>query len=65
MRLYATGSNAWNQLSFDSDPRPETVDTEPGDHYLFTKILEAADLQRPTAGLSYTMGTYLKTRENY
>ncbi|TFB01810.1 hypothetical protein CCMA1212_006386 [Trichoderma ghanense] len=43
MELFATGFNAWNQLSFAQGNLPE----EPDDLYGFTKVLSAATIERP------------------
>ena len=52
MELFATGFNAWNQLSFSQDNLPE----EPDDLYGFTKVLSAATIERPVSRLTYTIG---------
>ncbi|PTB63027.1 RCC1/BLIP-II protein [Trichoderma citrinoviride] len=51
MELFATGFNAWNQLSFSQDNLPE----EPDDLYGFTKVLSAATIERPVSRLTYTI----------
>jgi hypothetical protein len=53
MDMYAAGFNAWNQLSFE--PRPGDND-EPQDFSAFTKVLTDDHLERPRAGLHYTLG---------
>ncbi|RSL47644.1 hypothetical protein CEP53_009856 [Fusarium sp. AF-6] len=50
MELYATGFNAWNQLTFD----PSTVKDEPDDIFSFTKILETQRLERVVSQMCYT-----------
>ncbi|CCT74099.1 uncharacterized protein FFUJ_09878 [Fusarium fujikuroi IMI 58289] len=50
MDLYATGFNAWNQLTFDTSP----VDEEPDDVFAFTKVLAAEAVGRIASQLSYT-----------
>lgn len=52
MDLYATGFNAWNQLTFDTSP----VDEEPDDVFAFTKVLAAESVGRIASQLSYTVG---------
>lgn len=52
MDLYATGFNAWNQLTFDTSP----VDEEPDDLFAFTKVLAAKSFGRIASQLSYTVG---------
>ncbi|POR32954.1 E3 ISG15--protein ligase Herc6 [Tolypocladium paradoxum] len=51
MALFATGFNAWSQLSLGRDPGHE----EPDDLFSFTRVLEAQRIERPVAGLSYTL----------
>ncbi|PNY19938.1 E3 ISG15-protein ligase Herc6 [Tolypocladium capitatum] len=51
MALFATGFNAWGQLSLDRDPGHG----EPDDLFSFAKVLEAQSIERPVAGLSYTL----------
>ncbi|KAF5722661.1 e3 ubiquitin ligase HERC6 [Fusarium mundagurra] len=51
MELYATGFNAWNQLTFDPSP----ADEEPDDLFTFTKVLEAKSIGRIASEMSYTM----------
>ncbi|VZI13811.1 unnamed protein product [Fusarium fujikuroi] len=53
MDLYATGFNAWNQLTFDTSP----VDEEPDDVFAFTKVLAAEAVGRIASQLSYTVLT--------
>ncbi|KAG4254390.1 hypothetical protein FPRO04_07769 [Fusarium proliferatum] len=53
MDLYATGFNAWNQLTFDTSP----VDEEPDDVFAFTKVLAAESVGRIASQLSYTVGS--------
>lgn len=66
MEIFAAGFNAWHQLEFQHphsttegshDPSPQT--TEPRDLHSFTKVIAANTLERPVAGLSYTLGTLL------
>jgi hypothetical protein len=54
MELYATGFNAWNQLTFDPSP----ADEEPDDVFTFTKVLTAKSIGRISSELSYTVGRY-------
>ncbi|KAF5532317.1 e3 ubiquitin ligase HERC6 [Fusarium mexicanum] len=51
MELYATGFNAWNQLTFDPSP----ADEEPDDVFTFTKVLAARSVGRICSEMSYTM----------
>ncbi|KAG5747520.1 hypothetical protein H9Q69_003123 [Fusarium xylarioides] len=51
MELYATGFNAWNQLTFDPSP----ADEEPDDVFTFTKVLAAKSIGRIASEMSYTM----------
>ncbi|EXV04632.1 regulator of chromosome condensation (RCC1) domain protein [Metarhizium robertsii] len=52
MDLFAAGFNAWNQLCFV----PESGDVaEPKDLSTFTKVLDDDCLERPRAGLYYTL----------
>ncbi|EWG52519.1 hypothetical protein FVEG_11253 [Fusarium verticillioides 7600] len=51
MELYATGFNAWNQLTFDPSP----ADEEPDDVFTFTKVLTAKSIGRIASELSYTV----------
>ncbi|KAH6603904.1 hypothetical protein Trco_007350 [Trichoderma cornu-damae] len=62
MDLFATGFNAWDQLSFSQKiPRDTTLqgededEDEPHDLDGFTKVLSAADIERPVSRLSYTI----------
>ncbi|EFY92198.1 hypothetical protein MAC_01799 [Metarhizium acridum CQMa 102] len=52
MDLFAAGFNAWNQLCFV--PRSGDV-AEPKDLSTFTKVLDDDHLERPRAGLYYTL----------
>ncbi|KAG5920791.1 hypothetical protein E4U42_006072 [Claviceps africana] len=52
MALYAAGFNAWNQLQFDNDP---AHGEDPPDVLAFAKVLTDDALQRPRAGLHYTL----------
>jgi hypothetical protein len=52
MELYATGFNAWSQLTFGLSP----ADEEPDDVFTFTKILAASSLGRIASEMSYTAG---------
>lgn len=54
MELYATGFNAWNQLTFD----PSTVKDEPDDIFSFTKILGTQRLDRVVSQMCYTAGIF-------
>ena len=58
MALFATGFNAWNQLSLAQN----LGDEEPRDLFYFTKVLEAQQIERPVAGLSYTLGASICLR---
>ncbi|KAF5666150.1 e3 ubiquitin ligase HERC6 [Fusarium denticulatum] len=51
MELYATGFNAWNQLTFEPSP----ADEEPDDVFTFTKVLAAKSIGRIASELSYTV----------
>ncbi|KAJ3462020.1 hypothetical protein MRS44_010573 [Fusarium solani] len=53
MELYATGFNAWNQLTFD----PSAAKDEPDDIFSFTKILGTQRLDRVVSQMCYTAGT--------
>ncbi|UPK94990.1 hypothetical protein LCI18_005925 [Fusarium solani-melongenae] len=50
MELYATGFNAWNQLTFD----PSAVKDEPDDIFSFTKIIGTQRLDRVVSQMCYT-----------
>ncbi|KAM0336379.1 hypothetical protein ACHAPQ_004234 [Fusarium lateritium] len=50
MEVYATGFNAWNQLTFNSS----SADEEPDDLLSFTKVLGAKSIGRIVAGMSYS-----------
>ncbi|RSL97675.1 hypothetical protein CEP52_010756 [Fusarium oligoseptatum] len=50
MELYATGFNAWNQLTFD----PSAAKDEPDDIFSFTKILGTQRLDRVVSQMCYT-----------
>lgn len=54
MDLFATGFNAWNQLSF---AQGNNLPEEPDDLYGFTKVLSATTIERPVSRLTYTIGT--------
>lgn len=54
MDLFATGFNAWHQLSLNRQSSNE--EEEPHDLYRFTKVLSAATIKRPVARLTYTIG---------
>ncbi|KAG6039718.1 hypothetical protein E4U41_002157 [Claviceps citrina] len=51
MALYATGFNAWNQLRFGQESRG----SEPEDIFTFSNVLTDDALERPRAGLHYTL----------
>ncbi|PNP48005.1 hypothetical protein THARTR1_10424 [Trichoderma harzianum] len=51
MHLFATGFNAWNQLSMEQKILPD----EPHDLFAFTKVLAATAIQRPVSRLTYTI----------
>ncbi|KAG6288099.1 hypothetical protein E4U46_003534 [Claviceps purpurea] len=51
MALYAAGFNAWNQLYFGED----SSCSDPEDVFTFTKVLTDNALERPYAGLHYTL----------
>lgn len=53
MALYAAGFNAWNQLYFGED----SSCNDPEDIFTFAKVLTDNALERPYAGLHYTLGT--------
>lgn len=55
MDLFATGFNAWHQLSFNRQTSNE-ADEEPHDLYRFAKVLSAATIKRPVSRLTYTIG---------
>jgi hypothetical protein len=57
MDLFATGFNAWNQLSVAQKILPH----EPHDLFAFTKVLSASAIERPVSRLTYTIGTYIIT----
>ncbi|WAO93162.1 Hypothetical protein NCS54_01069700 [Fusarium falciforme] len=50
MELYATGFNAWNQVTFE----PSAVKDEPDDIFSFTKILGTQKLDRVVSQMCYT-----------
>ncbi|KAH6949902.1 regulator of chromosome condensation 1/beta-lactamase-inhibitor protein II [Fusarium avenaceum] len=50
MEMYATGFNAWNQLTFD----PLPADEEPDDLFSFTKVLGTGSIGRIVPEMSYT-----------
>jgi hypothetical protein len=52
MVLYATGFNAWSQLTFDPSP----ADEEPDDVFTFTKVLAARFVGLIASEMSYTAG---------
>ncbi|PTB75216.1 RCC1/BLIP-II [Trichoderma longibrachiatum ATCC 18648] len=52
MDLFATGFNAWNQLSF---AQGNNLPEEPDDLYGFTKVLSATTIERPVSRLTYTI----------
>lgn len=56
MRLYATGFNAWNQLSFDACSTTETAGPLPQDLSEFTSILQAPKIEHPKSLLASTHG---------
>lgn len=60
MELYATGFNAWNQLTFNP-PRLGRAE-QPDDIFIFTKVLSGNRLDRPKARLSYTTGLLAQPR---
>ncbi|KAL7908118.1 regulator of chromosome condensation 1/beta-lactamase-inhibitor protein II [Trichoderma velutinum] len=51
MDLFATGFNAWNQLSIDQ----KILTDEPHDLFAFTKVLSATAIERPVSRLTYTI----------
>ncbi|KAK5989299.1 hypothetical protein PT974_10812 [Cladobotryum mycophilum] len=53
MELFATGFNAWHQLSFETPGHEE--EEEPHDLHFFTKVLQGVNIGRPVARLSYTI----------
>ncbi|RFU80701.1 hypothetical protein TARUN_1469, partial [Trichoderma arundinaceum] len=63
MDLFATGFNAWNQLSISHsagqkilpDGTLQDSGGEPHDLYEFTKVLSATDIERPVSRLTYTI----------
>jgi hypothetical protein len=50
--IYATGFNAWNQLTFN----PLPTDEEPDDLFSFAKVLGSQSIGRIVPGMSYTAG---------
>ncbi|KAJ3507577.1 hypothetical protein NM208_g15940 [Fusarium decemcellulare] len=50
MQLHAAGLNAWNQLNFEPSP----IDDEPDDIFSFANVLEAQQIGRIGAQISYT-----------
>ncbi|KAM0261032.1 hypothetical protein ACHAQJ_002471 [Trichoderma viride] len=52
MDLFATGFNAWEQLSFNHHV---SLKEEPHDLYCFTKVLSATAIERPVSRLTYTI----------
>lgn len=52
LEIYATGFNAWNQLTFN----PLPTDQEPDDLFSFAKVLASQSSGRVVPGLSYTAG---------
>ena len=57
MELFATGFNAWNQLTFTKGSPQEAIPEEPDDLFGFTKVLSATSIERPVSRLTYTIGT--------
>lgn len=55
MDLFATGFNAWHQLSLNRQSSNEEEE-EPHDLYRFTKVLSATTIKRPVSRLTYTIG---------
>ncbi|KAL7920434.1 regulator of chromosome condensation 1/beta-lactamase-inhibitor protein II [Trichoderma austrokoningii] len=61
MDLFATGFNAWHQLSInrhvsqDAQASKEEEEEEPHDLLRFTKVLSASTIQRPVSRLTYTI----------
>lgn len=53
MDLFAAGFNAWNQLRFGD----ELIESDPEDVSTFSKVLTDHVVERPRAGLHYTLGT--------
>ncbi|KAM0447673.1 hypothetical protein ACHAPV_008509 [Trichoderma viride] len=53
MNLFATGFNAWHQLSLNRQSSNE--EEEPHDLYRFTKVLSATTIKRPVSRLTYTI----------
>jgi hypothetical protein len=53
MKLYASGMNAWSQLSFDNEAMPSQLE----DLYEFKVILEGEQIKPPASGLTYTKGS--------
>ncbi|KAL7954151.1 regulator of chromosome condensation 1/beta-lactamase-inhibitor protein II [Trichoderma compactum] len=51
MDLFATGFNAWNQLSIEQ----KILTDEPHDLFAFTKVLSATAIERPVSRLTYTI----------
>ncbi|KAK4077811.1 uncharacterized protein Triagg1_3505 [Trichoderma aggressivum f. europaeum] len=51
MHLFATGFNAWNQLSIEQ----KILTDEPHDLFAFTKVLSATAIERPVSRLTYTI----------
>ncbi|KAF3074566.1 hypothetical protein CFAM422_003525 [Trichoderma lentiforme] len=51
MDLFATGFNAWNQLSISQ----KILTDEPHDLFAFTKVLSATAIERPVSRLTYTI----------
>lgn len=56
MELFATGFNAWDQLSVGQKILTEGALEEPHDLFDFTKVLSATDIERPVSRLTYTIG---------
>jgi len=58
MELYATGFNAWNQLSFAD--LPDGPDDEPDDVFGFACVFADESIAGVRAALSYTRGARLR-----
>lgn len=57
MMLYASGFNAFNQLSF---PPSMAGHGEPSDLHVFEAIFGGDEIQRPQASLYHTSGTFFE-----
>ncbi|KAG6013397.1 hypothetical protein E4U54_006811 [Claviceps lovelessii] len=54
MALYAAGFNAWKQLQFGNECN-DSSDRDPHDVFTFSKVLTDDAVERPRAGLHYTL----------